>query len=148
MTDSVAALFSHGNITAPSVTIAPSMPASSTEFPGIFLAITNVSLRHYCESSLEAKASAYENSATSIVSIRTITQNYEDCTNYSNAPASKKTINTTIYETYTFVPSFIPVAAPPCCASCSIFAHSVQIRYWPTPAPSPPVTEVVEDGFT
>lgn len=38
---------------------------------------------------------------------------------------------------------------PPCCGQCSIGGMSAELRYWPTPAPTPAVTAIVdESGFT
>lgn len=39
---------------------------------------------------------------------------------------------------------------PPCCSSCSLDAHQVQLMYWPTPSPSgfTESTIVNSDGFT
>jgi hypothetical protein len=33
--------------------------------------------------------------------------------------------------------------SPPCCGQCAIQATGVQIAYWPTPAPTPPVSLLV-----
>lgn len=35
-------------------------------------------------------------------------------------------------------------ASKPCCGECTIYAHGVQLSYWPTPAPTPPVTKLVD----
>ena len=37
--------------------------------------------------------------------------------------------------------SYSPSA--PCCLNCTLFGGTVQVYYWPTPAPSPPVTKLV-----
>lgn len=38
---------------------------------------------------------------------------------------------------------------PPCCGQCSIDGMSAELRYWPTPAPTPEVTAIVDNlGFT
>jgi hypothetical protein len=37
-------------------------------------------------------------------------------------------------------------AKSPCCGGCTIFAKAVQVSYWPTPAPTPPVTELVDNS--
>ena len=38
---------------------------------------------------------------------------------------------------------------PPCCGQCSIDGMSAELRFWPTPAPSPEVTAIVDKlGFT
>jgi hypothetical protein len=34
-------------------------------------------------------------------------------------------------------------ASPPCCGQCTITAAGVQLAYWPTPAPTPPVSVLV-----
>lgn len=37
----------------------------------------------------------------------------------------------------------------PCCGQCSIDGMSAELRYWPTPAPTPAVTAIVDElGFT
>jgi hypothetical protein len=41
---------------------------------------------------------------------------------------------------------FIFTAEPPCCNTCDIFGQAVEVRYWPTPAPSPPVSVLVDDA--
>lgn len=44
---------------------------------------------------------------------------------------------------------FVYTADPPCCGGCTITGQRVEISYWPTPAPTPPVTELVgTNGFT
>ena len=46
-------------------------------------------------------------------------------------------------ESWTFV------ATSPCCQTCYLSGGNVQVQYWPTPAPTPPVTALVDDyGFT
>jgi hypothetical protein len=35
-------------------------------------------------------------------------------------------------------------AAPPCCGQCTVLATGVQLKYWPTPAPTPPVSILVD----
>ncbi|KUJ18980.1 uncharacterized protein LY89DRAFT_668019 [Mollisia scopiformis] len=35
-------------------------------------------------------------------------------------------------------------ASTPCCGQCTIYAEGVQLSYWPTPAPTPPVTKLVD----
>ena len=35
-------------------------------------------------------------------------------------------------------------AAPPCCGQCTVQATGVQLKYWPTPAPTPPVSILVD----
>jgi hypothetical protein len=43
--------------------------------------------------------------------------------------------------------SFAP--AEPCCGNCTLYGGDVQIYYWPTPAPTPGVTKLVnEANFT
>lgn len=40
-------------------------------------------------------------------------------------------------------------ASSPCCSTCSLSGGNVQVQYWPTPAPTPNVTALVdENGFT
>lgn len=40
-------------------------------------------------------------------------------------------------------------AQPPCCGTCSIYANNVELAYWPTPAPTPPITALVnKNNFT
>lgn len=42
-----------------------------------------------------------------------------------------------------------PTLTQPCCDTfCNIYASAAQLLYWPTPAPVPAVTTIVEDGFT
>lgn len=40
--------------------------------------------------------------------------------------------------------SFVPTT--PCCLNCSIFGGTVQVYYWATPAPSPPVSILVDSA--
>lgn len=43
--------------------------------------------------------------------------------------------------------NFIP--EPPCCGQCSIDGMSAELNYWPTPAPTPAVTAIIDNsGFT
>jgi hypothetical protein len=41
-------------------------------------------------------------------------------------------------------------AAEPCCYNCSLYGGDVQVYYWPTPAPTPGVTKLVNaaNNFT
>jgi hypothetical protein len=39
---------------------------------------------------------------------------------------------------------FFYTAQPPCCGQCTISGAAVQLAYWPTPAPSPPTTELID----
>lgn len=44
---------------------------------------------------------------------------------------------------------FVYQAKHPCCGYCTVGGAGVQVAYWPTPAPTPPVTELVDrDNFT
>lgn len=49
-----------------------------------------------------------------------------------------------------FVSPFSFVAASPCCSSCTLFGGTVQVYDWPTPAPQPPVSILVDpkNNFT
>ncbi len=41
------------------------------------------------------------------------------------------------------------VATSPCCQTCYLSGGNVQVQYWPTPAPTPAVTALVNsNGFT
>lgn len=52
-------------------------------------------------------------------------------------------ISNKILGTFDFAPS------EPCCLQCTVFGGDVQVYRWPTPAPSPPVTKLVNtDGYT
>jgi hypothetical protein len=39
-------------------------------------------------------------------------------------------------------------ATSPCCGRCTIVGGPVQLFYWPTPAPDPPVSTLISSGFT
>jgi hypothetical protein len=39
---------------------------------------------------------------------------------------------------FTFSPPSI------CCGTCTVYGGDVQVYYWPTPAPNPPVSELVD----
>jgi len=46
-------------------------------------------------------------------------------------------------------PEFAYTVSTPCCLQCTLFGGTVQVFYWPTPAPSPPVTALVNTaGYT
>lgn len=49
-----------------------------------------------------------------------------------------------------FVSPFSFVPSSPCCSSCTLFGGTVQVFNWPTPAPEPPVSVLVdpENNFT
>jgi hypothetical protein len=38
---------------------------------------------------------------------------------------------------------FVYKASPPCCGQCIVSASGVELAYWPTPAPTPPVSVLV-----
>lgn len=49
----------------------------------------------------------------------------------------------------TFVGNFTYTPSGKCCAVCTLFGNDVQVYYWPTPAPSPAVSTLVNtNGFT
>ncbi|RFU24507.1 hypothetical protein B7463_g11831, partial [Scytalidium lignicola] len=52
--------------------------------------------------------------------------------------------------TETEVPAPLPTFVSPCCSSCTLTGNTVQLIYWPTPAPSgfSGSTIVDDDGFT
>lgn len=53
------------------------------------------------------------------------------------------------YTPYYYVPEFTFTASKPCCLSCTIFGGDVEIYNWPTPAPSPPISTLINsNGFT
>lgn len=48
-----------------------------------------------------------------------------------------------------YFPEWSYTIKPPCCGVCQIDEINVELSYWPTPAPSPAVTALVNDvGFT
>ncbi|MCJ1393764.1 hypothetical protein MMC18_006640 [Xylographa bjoerkii] len=59
------------------------------------------------------------------------------------------TLFTGLYQ-YLNIGDTIPApTSAPCCLNCTVFGGNVQVFYWPTPAPSPPVTSLVNSaGFT
>lgn len=72
------------------------------------------------------------------------------------ATGSVASAHTTWYNTdnwYVESPSYADdwtfTASSPCCSKCSLSGGNVQVQYWPTPAPTPNVTALVdENGFT
>jgi len=53
------------------------------------------------------------------------------------------------YTEYDYVSAFNYTATSPCCMSCTLSGGNVQVMYWPTPAPSPPVSTLVNaEGYT
>lgn len=48
-----------------------------------------------------------------------------------------------------YAENWIFTPKPPCCGQCTIDGMSAELRFWPTPAPTPEVTAIVdESGFT
>jgi hypothetical protein len=41
---------------------------------------------------------------------------------------------------------FVYSAKKPCCGYCTVGGAAVQVAYWPTPAPTPPVTVLVDSN--
>lgn len=39
---------------------------------------------------------------------------------------------------------YVYTVNPPCCGQCTIMATGVQLSYWPTPAPTPPVSVLID----
>lgn len=39
---------------------------------------------------------------------------------------------------------FVYKASPPCCGQCIVSASGLELKYWPTPAPTPPVSVLVD----
>ena len=61
------------------------------------------------------------------------------------APSSIDTVTAPFYaESFSFTPT------KPCCSSCTLSGANVQVRFWPTPAPVPAVSILVdpETNFT
>jgi hypothetical protein len=54
------------------------------------------------------------------------------------------------YPTAYFLNHFSYTVEEPCCGSCSVFGRNVQVFQWPTPAPLPPVSTLVDikNNFT
>lgn len=42
--------------------------------------------------------------------------------------------------------TFFYTAEPPCCLQCTIYGQGVQLEYWPTPAPEPPVSTLIDEA--
>jgi len=57
---------------------------------------------------------------------------------------------TSAHLVYSYATPFAFTASSPCCSSCSLFGDEVQIFHWPTAAPSPAVSRLVNtaDNFT
>ena len=116
--------------------------------------IADPSLRVFCESRINENALVFDQTATDLTTksrIYTIregpcsaTDTYDCPTRTSGVPL----VTSAVTERYTYTKFFTPIAKPPCCSVCSIWAHDVQLRYWPSPAPTPAVTQIVEKGFT
>lgn len=56
----------------------------------------------------------------------------------------------TVTESNTYVSPWYYYPSQPCCGGCTLFGGTVQIFHWPTPAPSPPVSVLVNtrNNFT
>ncbi|PGH26422.1 hypothetical protein AJ80_01920 [Polytolypa hystricis UAMH7299] len=127
----------------------------STEYiPNIYTGYTDLAERSYCHSKY---IDWFTQSPTRTVT-RTFFQGLDGTTTLSNGEIT--TIPTSIsFETTTYtitgnVPqnghNFITGSAePPCCSSCTMVGQTVQLIFWPTPAPIPAVSTIVdENGFT
>lgn len=87
-----------------------------------FTTLTDPSLASKCGAQWSAESSEYIQSGR--------------ITTYSGQPAR-----------YADQWNYIPKS--PCCGQCSIDGMSAELRYWPTPAPTPAVTAIVDNsGFT
>lgn len=72
-------------------------------------------------------------------------------TTITNATISTATITSPASTPATLISySSYPSFMPPCCGQCSLTIESgAQVLYWPTPAPEPPVSSIVDaNGFT
>ena len=68
---------------------------------------------------------------------------------YGGAPISSPTTTRPTVTVPATFSSFIPTYTSPCCGTCCVTVNNAQVFYWPTPAPDPGVTSVVnEDGYT
>lgn len=108
-------------------------------YPTIILP-PNPSLASYCSSmfddaldSFMATDPAYYYDNTYIVQT---TDNIGDVSLY--------TTTTTTWARFQDQMFFTPSA--PCCLNCTLYGGTVQVYYWPTPAPSPPVTALVDSS--
>ena len=147
---------SYGNasstITSPPVGLSTSsvsinLTEAAIAWSYLYGGIADSSLRLVCESHIQESEEIYYRTAKLTTASRFITENQIGCTACQTTPGVPL-VHTTISETFTFTKAYTPIAQPPCCSSCSILAENVQIRYWPTPAPTPAMTQLVQDGFT
>jgi hypothetical protein len=60
-----------------------------------------------------------------------------------NSYLAKSSVVASLYSPGVF-DFFLYTAAPPCCGQCTVQATGVQLAYWPTPAPTPPVSVLVD----
>jgi hypothetical protein len=100
----------------------------------------NPSLASYCSSMFDdaldswmATAAVYYFGNTYVVQT---TDNKGDVSSYTTATTTSARFQDEMF----FTPS------APCCLNCTLYGGTVQVYYWPTPAPSPPVTALVDSS--
>lgn len=101
--------------------------------------MTPQSLADQCTTSIWAKYSAWSRSTFSLVPLRTETITYDQ--GYSTKPLI---VTTTLHSFGLFEIEL----QPPCCGGCNLSVAYASLLYWPTPAPSPPMTKVVSANHT
>ncbi|MCJ1334853.1 hypothetical protein MMC09_000118 [Bachmanniomyces sp. S44760] len=127
--------------------------ATYTVFPGDLPHILNEQVRISCVSLDQEKQSIYETqqNSTTATDTATFTGDCEEC-NEGPLPTSFDTASSAVHTaTYalTMKSEYSNSLPPECCGTCQLEASAIEIRYWPTPAPDPPVTETVDStGFT
>lgn len=110
------------------------------------------SLASYCSSLFEAASSAFLSTvaltsqtvppSTITVTPFTLTETEPSTTFYdTETSATTELVGERVY-VYNQVP-FTYSPSSPCCLNCTLFGGTVQVYHWPTSAPSPPVTELV-----
>lgn len=101
--------------------------------------VTPQSLADQCTTSIWAEYSAWSRSTFRVVPVLTQTITYNQ--GYSSKPL---VVTTTLNSFGSFG---IGVQAP-CCGGCNLSVAYASLLYWPTPAPSPPITQAVSANHT
>ena len=114
----------------------PELPTNASNPYDDIVYVFSDPLASQCSSSYESSFSSWM--ASAIITTQTVT--------YSDQSEVAYTTEAWVH----FEGGFSYKAAEPCCYNCSLYGGNVQVYYWPTPAPTPGVTKLVDiaNNFT
>jgi hypothetical protein len=116
-------------------------PYDTSSFPSVFLGTP--SLATLCSEIFVTEYNSFL--STGIITTTT----YPGYTAYPDGPSSwlySPVIDTSEVLNVYYEETWTCTAEPPCCLDCTLFGGDVQVYYWPTPAPDPPISTLIDSA--